>query len=152
MAAGTSRWRRGLAVGFLGLGALWAVVTTVADWAEAERLHDDGVEVVAEVVEVRNNRSLTGYDDTEVAFDLPNGASVRTEVATQVRPTLPVLRIRYDPDHPTTAEAAEDPAPLWLEDALIALALGGLAVVVAYRPRLTAWRDRRGDGGGAAVS
>lgn len=135
------RWIRRGAVALLGLAALWFVVAIAVDLAEEGRLRQDGIEVVAEVIAVRSTRSFTGYDDTDIAFTTRTGREVRTAIATQ-NVDFDVIRVRYDPDDPEDAEAVDDPAPLWLEDAVLALGLALVAAVVGWGPRLLAFRDR----------
>ncbi len=137
----TEPWQRWFAVVLLGLGALVAAGMATGDRVRAERLRDEGVEVVAEVVDVQTDRTLIGYHETVVRFVLPDGADARASVPTEARPTSDVLRIRYDPDRPSTAEAAEDPVPVWSEKALIAISLGAPAGLIAVWPWVTARRE-----------
>ena len=139
----TEPWQRWFAVVVLGVGALVATGMAIGDRVRAERLRDEGVEVVAEVVEVETNRTLIGYHDTVVRFDLSDGADVSASVATEARPTSDTLRIRYDPDRPAPAEPVEDPVPVWIEKALLAGSLGVPAGLIAVWPTVTAWREAR---------
>ncbi|QYG93475.1 hypothetical protein HC251_14275 [Iamia sp. SCSIO 61187] len=139
----TEPWQRWIPVALLGVIGLWAAGSGIGDRVREERLRDEGVEVVAEVVEVETNRTLIGYHDTLVRFDLPDGAEARASVATEARPTSDRLRIRYDPDRPSTAEAVEDPVPVWTEKALLAGSVGVPAGLIAVWPTVTARREAR---------
>jgi hypothetical protein len=145
-------WRRRVVAGLLVVAAAGFAVVAVVDRAEQQRLDDDGIEVVAEVLGHRHPRSMTGYEVAEVAFTTREGRPVRTEVQVQDRIALDVTPVRYDPEEPERARSVDDPAVLWLEDAILALVLGIAAAVVANGPRLRAWRHRLDGEGERPVS
>jgi hypothetical protein len=127
--------------GLLGLASLWFLIQVAVGLAEEERLAADGVEVLAEVVRVDPNRSITGYEDVVVAFRTEDGEQVRTTIEVQDATSGGITRVRYDPDDPSAARSVDDPATLWLEDAALAVVVGVCAVLLFLAPRIRRWRD-----------
>ncbi|MBO0868036.1 MAG: hypothetical protein J2P15_05680 [Micromonosporaceae bacterium] len=131
-----------LRMGVLGLGAaLLAVVfipiTVVRGVAEA---HFQKVAVAASAVVVDRNAAGRGGTSAKVAFQAADGRTITTTVGVQGWPQLgSAVRIRYDPQNPGNAEAANggrgDELPFSIGLILAAAALAGASWL---------WNHRRG--------